>query len=299
MNKPLDNPALEKIEPFKLTLSGKKRVFDIDDPDLPDWIKDRELTAGGYPYEEKLDKDDYEEQLEALQVELVKLQSWMQASGARVMALFEGRDAAGKGGTISRIRAYLNPRNARNVALPKPSETERGQWYFQRYVAHFPTSGELVTFDRSWYNRGGVEPVMGFCTPAQHEQFLDETPDFERAIVNDGIHFFKFWLNIGQETQLGRFHDRRHSRLKYWKFSPMDVAGIKKWDDYTHFRDLMLERTHSAHAPWTVVRANDKRRARLAVIRRMLLSISYDHRDLGAIGQEDQLVIGSGPGFLE
>ncbi|MBN7758334.1 MULTISPECIES: polyphosphate kinase 2 [Alphaproteobacteria] len=299
MNKPLENPALEKIKPFKLTIAGEERTFDIDEPDLPDWVKERELTAGGFPYDEKMDRDDYEKQLETLQIELVKLQAWMQKSGARVMALFEGRDAAGKGGTIARIRTYLNPRNARNVALPKPTETERGQWYFQRYVTHFPTSGELVTFDRSWYNRGGVEPVMGFCTPEQHEQFLNEAPDFERAIVNDGIHFFKFWLNIGQETQLERFHDRRHSALKYWKFSPMDVAGIQKWDAYSRARDTMLERTHSAHAPWTVVRANDKRRARLAVIRRILLAIAYDGRDLDAIGPEDQLIIGTGPGFLD
>ncbi|MBN7775667.1 polyphosphate kinase 2 [Nitratireductor aquimarinus] len=299
MNKPLENPAREKIKPFKLTIAGEERTFDIDDPDLPDWVKERELTAGGFPYDEKMDRDDYEKQLETLQIELVKLQAWMQKSGARVMALFEGRDAAGKGGTIARIRTYLNPRNARNVALPKPTETERGQWYFQRYVTHFPTSGELVTFDRSWYNRGGVEPVMGFCTPEQHEQFLNEAPDFERAIVNDGIHFFKFWLNIGQETQLERFHDRRHSALKYWKFSPMDVAGIQKWDAYSRARDTMLERTHSTHAPWTVVRANDKRRARLAVIRRILLAIAYDGRDLDAIGPEDQLIIGTGPGFLD
>ncbi|WP_367716205.1 polyphosphate kinase 2 [Nitratireductor sp. GISD-1A_MAKvit] len=299
MNKPLDNPALERIEPFKLTVSGKKRTFDIDDPDLPDWIENTKLTSDGFPYDKKLNRKKYEAQLETLQVELVKLQAWMQESGARVMALFEGRDAAGKGGTIARIRAYLNPRHARNVALPKPTETERGQWYFQRYVTHFPTSGELVTFDRSWYNRGGVEPVMGFCTPEQHEQFLEEAPDFERAIVNDGIHFFKFWLNIGQETQLERFHDRRHSKLKYWKFSPMDVAGIRKWDDYTRMRDLMIERTHSAHAPWTIIRANDKRRARIAVIRRILLSIAYDGRDLEAIGQEDPLIIGSGAGFLK
>lgn len=299
MNKPLENPAREKIKPFKLTIAGEERTFDIDEPDLPDWVKERELTAGGFPYDEKMDRDDYEKQLETLQIELVKLQAWMQKSGARVMALFEGRDAAGKGGTIARIRTYLNPRNARNVALPKPTETERGQWYFQRYVTHFPTSGELVTFDRSWYNRGGVEPVMGFCTPEQHEQFLNEAPDFERAIVNDDIHFFKFWLNIGQETQLERFHDRRHSALKYWKFSPMDVAGIQKWDAYSRARDTMLERTHSAHAPWTVVRANDKRRARLAVIRRILLAIAYDGRDLDAIGPEDQLIIGTGPGFLD
>ncbi|EKF20147.1 polyphosphate kinase 2 [Nitratireductor pacificus] len=298
MNKSLEKPGPVKSDPVTLTVSGKKRTFDIDDPDLPKWVKEHSLSAGGYPYDDELGNKEYEKQLEALQVELVKLQGWMQSSGARIMALFEGRDAAGKGGTISRIRAYMNPRTARNVALPKPTETERGQWYFQRYVAHFPTSGEFVTFDRSWYNRGGVEPVMGFCTPAQHEQFLDEAPDFERAIVNDGIHLFKFWLNIGQETQLERFHDRRHSKLKYWKFSPMDVAGIAKWDDYTRMRDLMLERTHSPHAPWTVVRANDKRRARLAVMRRILLTVAYEGRDLDAIGAEDPRIIGSGGSFL-
>lgn len=299
MNKPLEKPGLEKIQPISLSLSGKKRIFDISDPDLPDWIDDNDLAAADYPYDKKLKREKYEAQLEALQVELVKLQFWLQASGERVLALFEGRDAAGKGGTIARIRAYMNPRTARNVALSKPTETERGQWYFQRYMAYFPTAGEFVTFDRSWYNRGGIEPVMGFCTPEQHEKFLSEAPDLEKIIVDDGIRFFKFWLNIGQETQLKRFHDRRHSKLKYWKFSPMDVAGIEKWDDYTTMRDLMMERTHTKYAPWTVVRANDKRRARLAVIRRILLAIPYEGRDLEAIGKEDEKIIGQGPDFLK
>ncbi|UUP18065.1 polyphosphate kinase 2 [Nitratireductor thuwali] len=294
MNSPLDKSANE----IKLKIDGKTRVFDINEPELPDWIADNILTAGGYPYDERMKRKEYERQLKALQIELVKLQAWLQETGERVMIVFEGRDAAGKGGTISRIRKYMNPRTARNVALTKPTETERGQWYFQRYVAHFPTAGEFVTFDRSWYNRAGVEPVMGFCTPAQHERFLEETPNFERAIVNDGIHLFKIWLNIGQETQLKRFHDRRHSRRKHWKFSPMDIAGMEKWDDYTRVRDLMLERTHSPHAPWTVVRANDKRRARLAVIRRILLSLPYSGRDLDTIGEEDGKITGSGADFL-
>lgn len=296
MNIPLDK---DLAEPVELKVDGKKRVFDIDDPKLPGWIEDNALKADGYPYDDRMDKKKYEKQLEDLQLELVKLQAWQKKSGHRIMALFEGRDAAGKGGTISRIRAYMNPRTARNVALPKPTDAEMGQWYFQRYVAHFPTSGEFVTFDRSWYNRGVVEPVMGFCTPEQHERFLEEVPNFEEAIVNDGISLFKFWLNIGQTTQLERFHDRRHSRLKYWKFSPIDVQGMFKWDDYTHYRDIMLERTHTAHAPWTIVKANDKRRARIAVIRRILLSIDYDGRDMDAIGKEDDKIIGNGLGFLK
>lgn len=281
------------IKPVKLVIDGKKRAFDIDNPALPAWVTDMELPAGGYPYDEAMKKKEYEATLELLQIELVKLQTWMQKTGERVMVLFEGRDAAGKGGTIFVTRQYMNPRTARNVALTKPTETERGQWYFQRHVAHFPTAGEFVTFDRSWYNRAGVEPVMGFCTPQQHELFLDETPHFEKGIVADGIRFFKFWLSIGRETQLRRFHDRRHSPLKMWKFSPIDVAGIEKWDDYTRARDLMFERTDTEHAPWTVVRANDKRRARLAVIRRLLLSMPYEGRDLDAVGQEDARIIGA------
>ena len=286
------------IGPLKIVVSGKEREFDIDDPKLPDWIEDHKLTTGSYPYDKKMKGKEYDETLEALQIELVKAQSWLQAAGKRVLALFEGRDAAGKGGTIFALREYLNPRTARNVALPKPSEVENGQWYFQRYVTHFPTAGEFVTFDRSWYNRAGVEPVMGFCTPAQHEQFLEETPHFERMIYDEGIHFFKFWLDIGQETQLDRFHDRRHSPLKSWKFSPIDIAGLTKWDDYTKARDRMVERTHSATVPWIIVRANDKRRARLAAMRRILLSVPYEGRDLGAIGKEDSKIIGEGPSFL-
>jgi polyphosphate kinase 2 len=216
-----------------------------------------------------------------------------------VLTLFEGRDAAGKGGTINVLREYMNPRTARNVALTKPTETERGQWYYQRYVTHFPTAGEFVTFDRSWYNRAGVEPVMGFCTPQQHQHFLDETPRFEKLIADEGIQFFKFWLNIGQEMQLKRFHDRRHSPLTNWKFSPMDVAGMTKWDDYTKMRDLMIERTHSPHAPWIIVHANDKRRARLAVMQHILAALPYAGRDLDVIGKADEKIIGEGPGFLK
>jgi polyphosphate kinase 2 len=292
------SPALPRIEPIEIVVDGKERVFDIDDPKLPDWVEDKAMSAGGYPYDKKMDKKEYEETLERLQIELVKLQYWLQATGERVMILFEGRDAAGKGGTIFVVRQYLNPRHARNVALTKPTETERGQWYYQRYAAHFPTAGEFVTFDRSWYNRAGVEPVMGFCTPEQHERFLEETPAFERMIVDDGIHFFKFWLNIGQETQLERFHDRRHDPLKIWKFSPIDVAGMTKWNDYTGARDVMMKRTHTKHAPWTVLRANDKRRARLAAIRRILSSLPYDGRDDDVIGKDDDRIVCAGPDIV-
>lgn len=286
-------------KPVSIKINGKERAFDIDDPKLPGWIKDKALSSGGYPYDKKMKKDVYEQELEILQTELVKLQSWLQASGERVVAVFEGRDAAGKGGTIFVLRQYMNPRTARNVALPKPTETERGQWYFQRYIAHFPTAGEFVTLDRSWYNRAGVEPVMGFCTPEQQQKFLDEAPQFEMSIVNDGIRLFKFWLDVGQEAQLERFHDRRHSRLTSWKFSPIDIAGIARWDAYSQARDLMFERTHTPYAPWTVIRSNDKRRARLAAIRHILLALPYAGRDDAAVGKQDPAIIFEAAAFPE
>ncbi len=282
------------IGPLTIRVAGEERVFDIDNPVLPDWVQNKALTSDGYPYDKKLKQDDYDKTLEMLQIELVKLHAWQQTTGRRVMILFEGRDAAGKGGTIFVMRAYMNPRTARNVALTKPTETERGQWYYQRYVAHFPTKGEFVTFDRSWYNRAGVEPVMGFCTPQEHRHFLEETPRFEKLIAKEGIHFFKVWLDLGQEMQLKRFHDRRHSPLTNWKFSPMDIAGITRWDDYTRARDQMIKETHTDYAPWTVVRSNDKRRARIETIRHVLRSLDYTGRDLEKIGKPDEKIIGQG-----
>lgn len=289
----------DKSRAISFTLDGDERVFDIDNPDLPKWVDKNDLTAGGYPYDEKMDRDDYEQQLEALQVELVELQTHMQQSGERMIVVFEGRDSAGKGGTIKRLTAFLNPRTTRVVALPKPSDRERGEWYYQRYVKHFPTSGEIVVFDRSWYNRGGVEPVMGFCTDEQHDRFLKETPGFERIITGEGIHFFKFWLNIGRETQLKRFHDRRHSPLKHWKLSGIDVVGMTKWDDYTKARDTMMKATHTDHAPWTVVRYNDKRRGRLEVLRHILSAVDYQGKSPKVIGKPDTKIIGSGPAMLD
>jgi len=298
MKKEGDTAGAAGSNAIKLKVGGKDRVFDIDNPELPDWVDKRALRSGGYPYEKKMPEEEYEEKLETLQIELVKLQAWMQKTGGRVLAIFEGRDAAGKGGTINVVRQNMNPRSARNVALTKPTETERGQWYFQRYVSQFPTSGEFVTFDRSWYNRAGVEPVMGFCTPEQYAKFLKEVPRFEKMVVREGIHFFKFWLDIGREMQLKRFHERRHSLLRNWKFSPIDVAGMAKWDDYSAKRDIMLEQSHSSDAPWTVIHGNDKRRARLSAIRRILLTVPYTDRDLEAIGKEDGQIIGEGVSSL-
>ncbi|MBD9374007.1 polyphosphate kinase 2 [Rhizobium sp. ARZ01] len=287
------------IKPAEIAIGGKKRSFDVDDSKLPDWVDENALSSGGYPYEKKLDKDEYNDALEKLQIELVKVQYWLQATGKRVIAVYEGRDAAGKGGTIFVTRAYMNPRSARVVALAKPTESEQGQWYYQRYVTQFPTAGEFVLFDRSWYNRAGVEPVMGFCTPAQYETFLEETPHFERMVLNDRIFFFKFWLDIGREMQIKRFHDRRHDPLKTWKLSAMDIAALNKWDDYTEKRDRMLNKTHTERAPWTVVRANDKRRAHLNAIRHILDRIDYDGKDRKAIGEIDTKILGSGPKFLK
>lgn len=280
----------------ELDIDGKTRVFDIDDPKLPDWIDKKAFGSDDYPYEKKLDDDEYDDTLEQLQIELVKVQFWQQKTGKRIMAVFEGRDAAGKGGAIHATMSNMNPRSARIVALTKPTETESKQWYYQRYIAHFPTAGEFVTFDRSWYNRAGVEPVMGFCTPEQHRRFLEETPQYEQAIVRDGIRFFKFWLDIGQEMQLKRFHDRRHSPLTNWKFSDMDLAGMTRWAEYGAARDQMIQATHTDHGPWTIVRSNDKRRARIEVLRHVLASIDYPERDEAAVGRPDEKIIGSGPG---
>lgn len=289
----------EKNAPVELEINGKKRVFDIENPVLPAWIDDCALASGGYPYKKKLSQEEYDQTLETLQEELVKVQFWQQKTGERVICLFEGRDAAGKGGAIHAIMAYMNPRTARIVALTKPTETERGQWYFQRYVSTFPTAGEFVNFDRSWYNRAGVEPVMGFCTEEQYGKFIMSTPEFEKLIVDDGIRFFKFYIDIGREMQLKRFHDRRHSKLKMWKLSPMDIAALNKWGDYTEKRDAMLKAAHTEHAPWTSVRGNDKRRARINIIRHILDRLDYEGKDKKAIGEVDDKIIGKGLDFLK
>jgi len=251
-----------------------------------------DIIDPGFPHSERLPRKHYEKQLEALQIELVKLQAWAKSSGARIAIVFEGRDAAGKGGTIKRFRDYLNPRGARVVALSKPSDVESSQWYFQRYIDHLPSGGELVFFDRSWYNRGVVEQVFGFCTHAQREHFFHQVPDFEKMLVDEGILLFKFWLNVGRGEQLRRFLDREASPLKQWKLSRIDVEGLAKWDDYSAAISETLQRSHTRHAPWTVVRSDDKRRARLETLRHLLLNVDYANKDTRALGTPDSAVCG-------
>ena len=278
--------------------TNKAQAFDIDDPVLPGWIGDAALGADDYPYERRMKRKAYEAELQALQVELTKLQVHALATGTRIVAVFEGRDSAGKGSCIKRFMEYINPRHAHAVALPKPTERERGQWYFQRYAAHLPTAGEIVLFDRSWYNRAGVERVMGFCSQDELADFLREAPQFETMLVREGIHLFKFFLTIGRETQLKRFHDRRHSPLKHWKISPIDIAALDRWDAYTEARDEMIRFTHTSTCPWTVVRANDKRRARLNALRVVLSQIDYAGKDANVVGRPDDKIVLSGEDLL-
>lgn len=272
--------------------------FDLENPKLSKTIDDRALGSGGYPYDKRLKRDEFEKTLHLLQIELVKLQYHVARSGQRVVVVFEGRDSAGKGSCISRFREHLNPRSARGVALPKPTETERGQWYFQRYAAQMPTSGEIVLFDRSWYNRAGVERVMDFATPDQVADFLREAPEFEGMLVRDGVNLFKIYLEIGREMQLKRFHERRHDPLKQWKITDMDLAAIDRWDEYTHAKEEMFRFTHTAVSPWYVVLANDQRRARLESIRLVLKSMDYEGKDNAVVGESDALIVGSGHDFF-
>jgi len=282
----------------KSTTRSKVPAFDIDAEKLPKEIAERALSAGDYPYDKKLKREPYEEELVALQIELVKLQIDTQAQGRRLVVVFEGRDTAGKGGCIARFMQHLNPRHARAVALTKPTETERGQWYFQRYIAHMPTRGDIVLFDRSWYNRAGVERVMGFCSKDQLADFMRDVPAFEDLLVRDGMRLFKFFLTIGRETQLERFHERRHDPLKRWKLTEVDLAAIDKWDAYTEAQHEMFRFTHTAAAPWTVVRANDQRRARLEAIRTVLAAIDYEGKDAELVGKPDPKIVGSSDAFF-
>ena len=257
---------------------------------------DQELSpgwrTGGYPYKNLMTRRNYERQKYRLQVELLKLQAWVKETGQRVVILFEGRDAAGKGGTIKRFMEHLNPRGARVVALEKPSETERGQWYFQRYVQHLPTAGEIVLLDRSWYNRAGVERVMGFCTDAEYQEFMRQVPEFERMMVRNGTHFIKFWFSVSRQEQRRRFKERRVHPLKQWKLSPIDLASLDKWDDYTKAKEAMFFYTDTADAPWTVVKSDCKKRARLNALRFVLHRLPYKNKDADRIGALDPLIVG-------
>jgi polyphosphate kinase len=257
---------------------------------------DEQLAAdwreGGYPYKNLMRRSTYEAQKYQLQVELLKLQAWVKETGQRVVILFEGRDAAGKGGAIKRFMEHLNPRGAHVVALEKPSEVERGQWYFQRYIKHLPTAGEIVLFDRSWYNRAGVEHVMGFCSDAEYNEFMRQVPEFERTLVRSGIHLVKFWFSVSQAEQRRRFKEREVHPLKQWKLSPIDLASLDKWDDYTRAKEAMFFGTDTADSPWTVVKSDCKKRARLNAMRYVLHKLPYTNKDPETIGKLDPLIVG-------
>ena len=253
--------------------------------------KKGEILATDFPYEKKWKRSDYETALASLQVELVKMQSWVKETGQRVAIVFEGRDAAGKGGTIKRFRENLNPRGARVVALSKPTETESGQWYFQRYVQHLPSAGEITFFDRSWYNRGVVEKVFGFCDDEQRNKWFEQVVPFEQMMVDEGIKVFKIWLTVDRAAQLKRFIDREHDPLKQWKLSWIDVEGLKKWDEYSQAITETLDRTHTQTSPWLVVKSADKRRARVNAIRAVLNQLDYTGKDADAVGTIDPNIL--------
>ncbi len=262
------------------------------DPDLIDPHGNPVYTwQEGYPYDERMERDEYEFEKYKLQVELLKFQYWLEDTGRRAIILFEGRDAAGKGGTIKRFTEHMNPRSARVVALTKPSDRERGQWYFQRYIQHFPSVGEIVMFDRSWYNRAGVERVMGFCTDDEYESFMDQAPAFERMLVDSGIHVTKFWFSVSRTEQRTRFAIRQLDPVRRWKLSPMDIASLDKWEAYTEAKEEMFRRTDKKDAPWIIVRSNDKKRARLNAMRYFLTQFDYEGRDDEVIGTPDPLLV--------
>lgn len=255
-----------------------------------------DILDPGYPYDKRMKSSVYDQQIKALQIELVKFQAWVKNSGARVAVVFEGRDAAGKGGTIKRFRENQNPRVARVVALSKPSDREASEWYFQRYINQLPAGGEVTYFDRSWYNRAVVEHVFGFCTPTQRQHFFAQLPDFERMLVDDGVHLIKLWLNVGRAEQLRRFLAREKDPLKQWKLSWIDVEGLNRWGPYTDAIRETFDKTHTPAAPWTILRSDDKRRARLAAIRHVLTRIDYANKDTASLGEADPLICGD-PGI--
>jgi polyphosphate kinase 2 len=298
--------ATDKADALRTLLAGSSQD-DIDavrqmllgnqiNPNGPATKPDDELASdwrsGGYPYKNLMSRKRYEAEKYKLQVELLKLQSWAKESGQRVVILFEGRDAAGKGGTIRRFMEHLNPRSARVVALEKPSDAERGQWYFQRYVQHLPTAGEIVLFDRSWYNRAGVERVMGFCSEPEYQQFIHQAPLFERQLVQSGVHLIKFWFSVSRKEQRRRFKERELHPLKQWKLSPIDLASLDKWDDYTKAKEAMFFETDTADAPWTVIKSDCKKRARLNAMRYVLHKLPYTNKEVSNIGTLDTLLVG-------
>ena len=288
----LEGTSPDDVEVIKKALS-KYRLPPIEkSKQNPDDILSSDWRKGGYPYKNLMSRKRYEKQKYQLQVELLRLQAWVKKTGQKVVIIFEGRDAAGKGGTIKRVMEHLNPRGARVVALEKPTETEQGQWYFQRYVQHLPTAGEIVLFDRSWYNRAGVEHVMNFCTQDEYVEFMRQVPEFERNLTHSGIHLIKFWFSVSRKEQRRRFKNREIHPLKQWKLSPVDKASLDKWDEYTKAKEAMFFYTDTADAPWTVVKSDCKKRARLNTMRYILHKLGYPDKDLKKIGTIDPLLIG-------
>jgi polyphosphate kinase len=273
-------------ELYKQFPDPNRRKINPDEELAKDW------RQGGYPYKNLMTRKSYEKSKYLLQVELLKLQAWVKEHHQRVVIIFEGRDAAGKGGTIKRFMEHLNPRGARVVALEKPSEIERGQWYFQRYIQHLPTAGEIVLFDRSWYNRAGVERVMGFCTDAEYNEFMRQAPEFERNLVRSGIHLIKFWFSVSRKEQRRRFKEREAHPLKQWKLSPIDMASLNKWDEYTKAKEAMFFYTDTADAPWSVIKSDCKKRARLNAMRYILHKLPYANKNLEQVGLVDPLLVG-------
>ncbi len=303
-----DDAASETLRWVRAVLDG---LPPDEIPDLSEFVRADELVFGTpplngdddlvdgwtpgsrkYPYRNLMRRKAYEKQKYKLQVELLKYQAWVKESGERVVIVFEGRDAAGKGGTIKRFMEHLNPRGARVVALDKPTEAERGQWYFQRYIAHLPTNGEMVLFDRSWYNRAGVERVMGFCTDDEYREFMRQAPEFERHLVRSGVRVVKLWFSVTRGEQRRRFAEREQHPLKQWKLSPVDMASLDKWDAYTEAKEAMFLRTDTVEAPWTVIRSDCKKRARLNAMRYVLHNAPYTGKDRSVIGELDPLIVG-------
>ncbi|BCB77698.1 polyphosphate kinase 2 [Phytohabitans flavus] len=281
---------------------GDYRVVDDDDDD-PILVNHEgepvDTWREGYPYEGRMSRAEYDREKRLLQIELLKLQNWVKATGARLVVLFEGRDAAGKGGTIKRFMEHLNPRGARVVALEKPSERESSQWYFQRYVAHLPAAGEIVLFDRSWYNRAGVERVMGYCSRTEYLEFMRQAPELEQMLVRSGIHLVKFWFSVSRREQQTRFIIRQVDPVRQWKLSPTDLASLDRWDEYTEAKEAMFFYTDTADAPWTVVKSNDKKRARVNAMRYLLSLFPYDNKDVGLVGEPDPQLVGNAVEIFE
>ncbi len=287
-----EEPPEEQIRILKILVKSAKaklRAAGVGNENEDELVKN--WQKADYPYKNRMSNKRYEKEKLPLQVELLKLQKWVKETGKKIIIIFEGRDAAGKGGTIRTFMEHLNPRGARIVALPKPTEAEKGQWYFQRYVAHLPTRGEIVLFDRSWYNRAGVERVMGFCSDAEYVEFLRQCPQFEDNLIHSDTILIKFWLSVTQEEQRRRFKSREIEPLKRWKLSPIDIASLSKWDDYSKAEEVMFFATNTSSSPWTVIKSDDKKRARLNAMRYVLSMIDYAEKDREAIGSIDPLIL--------